>query len=170
MTTLAPVVPALTLLALVLISVLPWGIGPGYQFALPALPLLAVYFWTRAQSHLLPATFVFAVGLVVDVLSYGPLGYWSLVYLAGLALTEFSTRFGGRGNLSEWLGFAGVMAALSAIAWLLASVYFVRLVNWRPMAWAAVLLPLAYPVVQALLVPVDRWVAGPRALNLERRI
>lgn len=170
MTMFAPMVPALTVLVLVLVSVMPWGIGPGFHFALPAMPLLAVYFWARAQSRLLPTVFVFAAGLVVDVLSYGPLGYWSLVYVAGLGLAGLSARFGGGGNLSQWFGFAVVMAGLALLAWLLASVYFVRFIDWRPMAWAAAVLPLAYPFVQALLGPVDRWMAGPRALNLERRI
>lgn len=170
MTALAPVVPALTVLVLVVLSVMPWGVGPSFHFVLPVMPFAAVHFWARAQSHLLPTAFVFAAGLAVDVLSYGPLGYWSLVYLTGLGLTVVSDRIGARSGFSDWLGFTFVMAGLALAAWLLASAYFVRLIDWKPMAWAAVLLALIYPVTQAVLRPLERWMSGSRALNLERRM
>ena len=134
------------------------------------MPFAGVFFWARAQPQLMPTSFVFVTGVAVDVLSYGPLGYWSLIYLSGLALTGPADRFGARGGLSEWIGFTAIGAGLALLAWLVASIYFVHFIAWRPMAWAAVLLALIYPALQALLLPLDRWVAGPRALNLERRM
>ena len=73
------------------------------------------------------------------------------------------------GPMSDYVNFCAVIAGLALIAWSCASIYFIRVIDWEPMASAAVMLALAYPLVRLLLGPVDRWLAGPRTLNLERR-
>ncbi len=171
MRNLALLIPAGTVLALVVLCVLPWGLGQSVDFALPALPFAAVHFWLRAHGRLMPLSVVFAAGLAVDVLSYGPLGYWSLVYLSGCGLTTLLDRTAAsRSGFNGWAGFCFVAVGLIVIAWLIASIYFLRFADGRAMAEAGALLVLAYPFVQALLNPLDRWVAGPQSLNLERRI
>lgn len=164
-------IPAVTVLVLVVLCVLPWGLGQNVDFALPALPFAAVHFWLRSHGRLMPLAFVCAAGLAVDVLSYGPLGYWSMVYLSGCGLTALLDRsLAARIGANGWVGFCFVAAALFLIAWLVASVYFLRFADVRAMAGAAAILALAYPLVQVLLNPLDRLITGPQPLNLDRRI
>lgn len=167
---LARLVPIATVLALALLCVVPWGFGAWTNFALPALPFTAIHYWSRKDRAPLAAPLVFLTGLGVDVLSHGPLGYWSLIYLTGMALTFGLEEGAGQADgLRHWLGFCSVLAMLMLLAWLLASAYFARLIDWWPMLTAAFVLPAIYPVVAAILLPVDRWMAGPRMLRLERR-
>lgn len=171
MRNLVHLIPTGTVLALVVLCVLPWGLGPSVDFALPALPFVAVHFWLRSNGRLMPLAFVFAAGLAVDVLSYGPLGYWSLVYLSGCGLTALLDRnAAARIGANGWAGFCFVAAGLILLAWLVASIYFLRFADVRAMAEAAAILALAYPLFQVLLNPLDRLIVGPQALNLERRI
>ena len=166
----AKTVPFATVLLLALLSVIPWGLGEGPGFTLPALPFVAIHYWSTRHASLLPAPLVFLAGLGVDVLSHGPLGYWSLVYLAGIALTHASEELMGPAEgVGHWLGFCGAMAGLMAVAWLLASAYFARAIDWWPMAVAALILVAVYPVLAGLMSLVENWVAGPQVLNLERR-
>ena len=163
-------IPILTVTLLVLLCVMPWGLSQSFHFALPILPFAAIHYWSRSQPASMPCTFVFAAGLSVDVLSYGPLGYWSLVYLMGLGLVAgFARLLTDTSPLADFTSFCAAIAMLALIAWSLASVYFIRFIDWQPMAWAAAMLAIAYPFVIALLGPLERWLAGPRMLNLERR-
>ena len=162
--------PAVTVLLMVLISVMPWGLGPSFQFAMPAMPFAAIHYWTRARDGHMSTWMVFAAGLTVDVLSYGPLGYWAMIYLAGLTLTILLQRSSSdSGSITGLASFTFVIAGLLFSAWALASGYFMRLIDWTPMFWAAALLIGIYPVIHLLLAPVESWAARPRALNLERR-
>ena len=164
------IIPIATVLVLVVLSVLPWGVGQSLGFMLPLLPFLAIYYWMRRHSQLMPALFVFASGLAVDVLSYGPLGYWSIVYLAGLGLTALLERIDtAGGGFVSWAGFCGVIAGLALIAWLVASLYYVRFIDWQPMARAAGVLLLVYPLFRTLLDPLDRLVCEPQTPNFKRR-
>ncbi len=164
-------IPAGTVVALVVLSVLPWGLGQSVDFALPVLPFVAVHFWQRSNGPLMPLAFVFTAGLAVDVLSYGPLGYWSLVYLSGCGLTALlDRRETSRTGANGWAAFCFVAAGMILTAWLVASIYFLRLADVRAMAEAAAILALAYPLFQVLLTPLERVIAGPQTLKLERRI
>lgn len=164
------ITPIVTVLLLVLISVMPWGLGPNFQFAMPAMPFTAIHYWTRARDGHMATWMVFLAGLTVDVLSYGPLGYWALIYLSGLTLTILlQGSSSDPGSITGLASFSFVIACLLFVAWALASGYFMRRIDWSPMLWAAVLLALTYPLVHLILAPIERWAARPRALNLERR-
>ncbi len=166
----AAIVPAATVLVLVLICVLPWGMGESLRFVLPVLPFSAIYFWSRTEAPM-PSTLVFLAGLIVDVLTYGPLGYWSLIYLIGMALTAGLDQVRARnGSLSRWVDFCAVLVLLSIVAWLIASAYFVFLIEWRPMLLAAVAVAALYPLISTLLKPFEMLVRGPQPLNLERKV
>ena len=77
-------VPALSVAVLVMVAVLPWGLPPDGRFVLPLLPFIAIHYWTSRHPEKLAEWVPFAAGLTVDVLSNGPLGYWSLIYLTAV--------------------------------------------------------------------------------------
>ena len=167
---LARLVPVLSIIVLVLISVTPLGLGPKAQFALPLLPFAAIHFWRLESERPLSTGLVFLAGIAVDVLTFGPLGYWALVYLGGVALAEAVGALGlPMRRLARWLVFAAVQGAVCALGFVLACLYFGRLVDPEPMLWAAGGLAVAYPVIASLLGAMDRIGQRPRVLNLERK-
>lgn len=169
MRVLAKGLPVASLLVLALLGVLPWGHGDLMRFCLPAGALIAVHYWRVTRPDLLPAAAVWAVGLGIDTLTHGPLGYWSLVLLAGLALTDLVEAVLGLAERAAiWLGFVIVASGVAGTGWLIASVFLGAPVAWQPMALAVGVLVAAYPVVALPLAGLRRLVTGPRVLNFER--
>ena len=88
----------------------------------PIFPLLVVYFWSLYSPAHLPAASVFAIGLIQDLLSGGPLGLWPSVYLLVqyLAISQ-QAYFLGREWSVVWLGFTVASLVSAAIVWLIMS-------------------------------------------------
>lgn len=88
----------------------------------PILPLVIVYFWTLYGPSYMPAPSVFAIGLLQDFLSGGPLGLWAGVYLVTqyIMLSQRS-YFVGRELSVVWVGFAFAAAGAGLILWLVMS-------------------------------------------------
>ena len=72
--------PSLATFLLVLLSVTPLPI-PSYGSVAPVLPMIAIYYWAAHRPDLLPFSVVFVAGLLHDILSGGPLGLHSFVFL-----------------------------------------------------------------------------------------
>jgi len=162
--------PALTVLLLAIAGVLPWGHGNEMRFCLPALAFLGIHYWQHRQPDLMPPTFVASVGLGIDVLTSGPFGFWALVFLAGVAITAaVDSLVDSTDGLIRWLGFVAASSGLSLVAWLIASGYVQKPVDWTPMLVSVVIQSMLYPLIAALLSPIGKWVAGPRVLILERQ-
>ena len=73
-------VPTITTLMLAMLSVLPLRF-PNYAAVAPLLALAGLYYWTIYRPEFLPPSFVFLCGFVLDLLSGGPLGVSSLLFL-----------------------------------------------------------------------------------------
>jgi len=156
MTTIAGrLVPGLSVAVLALVAVLPWGLPPDARFVLPLLPFIAIHYWMSRHPDRLSVWVPFAAGLAVDVLSNGPLGYWSLIYLVGYMLAAEAHHVTGTGAAGRWLIFLASLAILVAAAWGIASLYDLELAGWRPFAWAAVFAGLAYPPLALVLRTID---------------
>lgn len=163
-------ISGLMLLALVLLCVAPWGVPESYRFVMPVLPFIAIFHGASPDRGRMPSWLAFLAGLTVDVLSFGPLGYWSLVYLAGLAIVATLERvLPPREFLTRWLAFTLVVSVVAGCAWLLASAYFVELGDAWPMAIAALVAACSYPFVTGLLRLADGLGVPPRDLKLERQ-
>jgi len=50
------------------------------------LPLMAVFLWPRVGTPIASIIFILLFGLLLDILSAGPLGLWSLIFLGVFAL------------------------------------------------------------------------------------
>lgn len=149
------VVPAITVAVLALVAVLPWGLPPDGRFVLPLLPFIAIHYWASRHPDRLSEWAPFAAGLSVDVLSNGPLGYWSLIYLAGYMIAVEAHLVRGTGPWGRWLVFLTSLVVLVAAAWGIASLYYLELAAWRPFAWAALMAGLAYPAFALILRSLD---------------
>ena len=50
------------------------------------LPLIGIYIWPRTDKIILSICIIFIFGLILDIVSSGPLGLWSLIFLINFAL------------------------------------------------------------------------------------
>ena len=111
--------PAAMTAALAIVAILHSRV-PGFNGIAPALPVTAVYFWSIYRPQLIPSAVVFAIGLLVDLLSATPLGVYALVLLAvRLAVTSQRRFFLGKSFLIVWWGFMLVAAGAGLLAWAL---------------------------------------------------
>jgi rod shape-determining protein MreD len=163
-------IPSLSVALLSLLAMLPWGLPSNSRFVLPLLPYIAIHYWTARDPERLPAWVVFACGLAVDVLTNGPLGYWSLIYLAGYVFATGAGEVRSTGPGARWLLFLSSLAMLVVCAWALSSLYFFDLVEWTPFAWAAVAAGIAYPVIAYILRALDPRSARRLNDRLERGV
>lgn len=160
-------VPSLVVLAAALLAALPLGLQGGARFVMPALPaLIIVHFVLRAPRRL-PAGIAFAAGLTLDVLTHGPLGYWSLLFLLAHQAAAWLGGDGAARLPERWPRAAAGMAAFAIAEWVVHSVYFAAPAAAVPRLQSLALVVVAYPLLSLLLAPFD----GPsprRQLQLER--
>lgn len=145
-------VPGASIAVLLLVSLVPW-IG---DRAAPALAVAAVHYWAGRRPDLVPAPFVFAIGLTHDSVADAPFGLMALVYLFVLGAAR-SQRFlvVGQPFAAGWAVFAVVALAASMIAWAGASFYYGAALSVGAPAAVLLLTVLTYPVVAGVLAVLD---------------
>ncbi len=147
------IAPPLSVVALTVLSALPWGVAADSRFVLPLLPVVAIHYWVlREYASALPEWFVFACGLLLDVLTNGPLGFWSMIYLFAYALATLSIPWSREGVFGRWLLLLAALALLSFCAWIISSLYAVEVVDWQPFAWGAMAAGLTHPLFALVLL------------------
>jgi rod shape-determining protein MreD len=165
----ASVLPTLSILALTFAAVLPWGLPSSYRFVLPLLPIVAIYYCALDAERWLPDWVVFVVGLTLDILTQGPLGYWALVYLIAYVVGVYASRVSADTAISRIAVLAASIIAVTIFAWLAASVYFLEVLDWVPYARGAIfalVLSVAVQFAFAMARPAPRASAS---LRLNRR-
>ncbi|MEE8393902.1 MAG: rod shape-determining protein MreD [Rhodospirillales bacterium] len=114
-------------LTLVLASILPLHI-PGYARVVPALPLIAVYFWAVYRPNLLPAYAVFLIGLLHDSLSGTPIGMNAVILLVVYGAVISQRRFlVGKPFVIVWMGFVLVAGGAELAGWSMISIFNVTI-------------------------------------------
>lgn len=150
------IVPSLVLFLAVVVAAVPWVLPAAASFILPLLLIIFVFVLTIQHKRDLPTVSVFAAGLLMDVLTAGPLGYWAIIFLLTHTLANFYAKRAGTARFGKlWFAFAMTAVAASISGWVLASIYFVRVIDWQPMfiggAVAIALFPLvAWPLRSSL--------------------
>ena len=149
------VVPFAVALVLIFLSFLPVGRIFGSS-TMPALAFIAVYYWAVVRPELLPPMAVFAIGLIFDLLSAGPIGLWAFVYLLAYALTVTQRFFLINAPFSVfWTGF-GVAAGISGVvAWAAASLFFGQALAIGPILWHMGMTVALFPLVVAVLTRIQ---------------
>lgn len=149
-----------TLLGLigVFLLALPIRIAGGHV-PTPLLPLVMVFFWSIYGPNYLPAASVFAIGLLQDFLSGGPLGLWPGVYLVTqyLVLSQRS-YFLGREQRVVVMGFAFAAAGAALILWLVMSLMSGALLPVWGLAFQMAMTVVTYPIFSAAFRRLHRRV------------
>lgn len=149
-------IPGLLLLLCIFIAALPTGL-PQFADVTPFLSLMAVYYWSIYRPDLMPAFVVFAAGLLQDVVGGTPVGLMALVLVLvhGVGVSQRRV-FLGKSFPVEWWGFGLVTLGAGIVAWLLASLYFVYLLDPKSVAVQALLTVAVYPLVTRLFSRASR--------------
>jgi rod shape-determining protein MreD len=127
--------------------------GPtGVPALVPAVTLPQVVFWSVFRPGAMPPPAVFALGLLLDLLTLAPLGTGVVTLLAvhGLALSW--RRFLARQSfLFVWLAFCGFAAGAAGLGFLLTALLAFDLPPLAPALHQAALTAGLYPLFAFLL-------------------
>ncbi|TNE37326.1 MAG: rod shape-determining protein MreD [Alphaproteobacteria bacterium] len=134
---------ALTFL-LVLISVVPTGIG---AVVTPSFVGISVFYWSIHRPYLMNAPLVFLIGVLFDFLTGTPPGLTSLILLAlhGIALTQRRV-FIGKAFVLTWFGYILVAFGIAMLSWLIACLYSLALLPLMPVMTQYALSVLVFPM------------------------
>lgn len=124
----------------------------------PAFALMAVYYWAVQRPDVFPPYAVFAVGLLYDLLSAGPIGLWALVYLIvyGLVVSQ-RTLVVAQTFSVIWVGFFVAAMLNGVLGWVLASLYFGQLLPiWGVLGQMLATVAL-FPVFANLFQKLQDW-------------
>ena len=126
------IVPALSVLLAVLSTSLPLGLPANETFILPFIMLTMVFVW-RALRAEMPSYVAMLLGLLTDITTGGPLGYWGLMALLAASAGGEARPIAARQNLYVlWLVWLPCVALLATFGWLLSSLYFFRWIDHWP--------------------------------------
>jgi rod shape-determining protein MreD len=161
--------PALSVLFAVVATAVPWGLPADATFILPLVAVMMVFCWRTIPGAALPPAGAVGIGLLADLLSGGPIGYWALMCLIGATV-------GGRaGSLREssdfvlhWLIWSALVTVLAGFGWLLASAYYFRWIDSWPIAFGAMTSIVLFPVVMYGLLWVRHGRLGPERNEIFR--
>ncbi len=153
--------PTATTILLLLACGAPLGL-PGRAELQIGMGLCCVFFWSVFRPGSMPPPAVFLIGLLIDLLGFGPLGVNAVVLLAchGAAL-RWRRDLARGGFLLTWLVFAVVGAAAAAVGWALVCVLAFRIYPVAPAALQAALCVGLYPAIAVMLGRAHQTLAEP---------
>lgn len=140
--------PALSVLVAVLATAVPWGLPADATFILPLVVVMMVFCWRAIPGTALHPAAAAGFGLLADLLSGGPLGYWALMCLIAATVgRKAGSLREGRDVGLYWLVWVALVSALAVFGWLLASAYYLRWIDWWPIGFGAATSIVLFPLV-----------------------
>ncbi|MCP4937459.1 MAG: hypothetical protein GY927_25415 [bacterium] len=172
----ALLLPAFLLFALPTLAAFPWQIPFGQAIALPYLTLLTILFGSVRYPGLFLSPFVFISGLLCDLFTRSPLGFWALLFLLTLACARTTTLLTAqRGPLAVYLCMLVALIFMTAGIWGLSSLYQLALQDPRTTIKGLVMALLLLPVPVLFLVGLEklfilkRYKIAPRSYRSQQR-
>lgn len=146
---------------LLLLASGPFGL-PGQAELQGALALGCVFFWSLFRPASMPPSAVFGLGVLTDLLSFGPIGIGLLILLIahGLAML-WRHELPRQGFVIVWLVFVAVAAGAGVLQWALNALLAFRLLPPGPVAFQATLAAGIYPLLAVVLGRAHATVAEP---------
>jgi rod shape-determining protein MreD len=129
---------------------------------LPAVTVGCVYFWSLFRPAAMPPAVVFAIGLLLDLLAYLPLGAGVLMLLIVHGLTvRWRPGLIRQHFWMVWLAFAGLATGATTLCWALTVLLTFRPLPLGPVLFQPLLTAALYPALAVLFMRADRTVAAP---------
>jgi rod shape-determining protein MreD len=164
------ILPALSVLFAVFATAVPWGLPGDATFILPLVVVMMIFCWRALPGTVFPPYLAMLLGLLTDITSGGPLGFWALMSLIAATAGGRAPPLGDGQDLNRlWLVWGGVAGVVASFGWLLASLYFLRWIDWWPIAFGALASIVLFPVVLRGLLWVRRGRLWPERAALYRR-
>jgi len=161
--------PALSVLFAVVATAVPWGLPADATFILPIIVVMMVFCWRAIPGAALPPAGAAGLGLLADLMSGGPLGYWALMCLIAATVGGRAGSLGeGRDLGKHWLIWTVFISLLAGFGWLLASLYYFRWIDWWPIALGALASIALFPVVLFGLLWIRHGRLGPERSQIFR--
>lgn len=150
-------VPFVSCVAAVILSVVPVPV-PGLAVATPAFALMAIYHWVVHRPDLMPASAVFAIGILLDLFDGTP--YLGLTPLTFLVARE-SILLGRRIAASQgfgilWAGFALTAFGTIGLQWLCVELLSRTALAPRAFLFQAMVTAAVYPLCDYVLAQIQR--------------
>ncbi len=131
MNALYAVLPSLIILSVLMLAVAPWGDAQQARLVLPLLPYMAAHVFLARGKGLVPSPVMFSAGIVMDLATHGPLGFWALIYLFAMLIARQLPDGLMSSRLSRLSGLLLMVFVLAAAQVGLASLYQLRWINWH---------------------------------------
>jgi rod shape-determining protein MreD len=158
------IVPVLSVLLAVLSTSLPLGLPADATFIVPFIMLTMVFVW-RALRAEMPAYAAMLLGLLTDITTGGPLGYWGLMALLAASAGGAAVPLAASRNVYVlWLTWLPCISLLASFGWLLASLYFFRWIDHWPFIIGASASFALFPLVHYCLRKLRSIGRVPRVL------
>lgn len=141
------VTPSLLMLFLAILGQLPFSL-PGDSAVTPYFVLMGVYYWGMHRPDLLPASVVFAIGLLLDALEGEPFGVNAFVLIAVYwAVSSQQRNFGERSFVALWMIFAAIALPAEILRWILVSLLTASLTAPWPVLFEFLVTVALYPIL-----------------------
>jgi rod shape-determining protein MreD len=162
--TLTKLVPVLTTLLFVIVSMLPFHI-PGFGSIAPSFALMAVFHWTIYRPDLFPLGAVFGIGLFLDLLNGTPyVGLSALIFLLARTVVLSQRRmFFQAPFLVLWIGFLALTASCFLFEWAFVSMLQFTPLQPRLFIFQAVITVACFPIGSYFLALAHRAVPTTEA-------
>ncbi len=152
--------PSVTTVLTMLLTLAPFGVA-GQAVLLPAVTLACVWFWSLFRPAAMPPPAVFAIGVLLDLLGYLPLGVGVLTLLLSHGIALRLRRFlAQQGFALSWLAFVPVAVGAAFLSWALVALLTLRLIPIGLALFQAVLTATLYPVLAIPLAWAHRSIAA----------
>lgn len=153
--------PVAVTLVLVLVALMHLPV-PGFAELAPMLPVMAIYYWSLHRPELLPFWAVFLIGLVIDALTGGTLGFNALMLLLVSAFMRPQQRYlAERGFAVHWVIFMIVVTIFEFLRWLLMAAIAHKFLSLGDPALRVLLAVALYPCLSWFLLRVDQALLKP---------
>ncbi len=142
--------PGIQVLFLVLLSVVPTGI-PYFSVVTPLLAMIGVYYWSVYRPDLMPTPLVFVFGVLLDILSGGPVGLMALLLLLvhGICVSQRQV-LATKSFYVGWFGFITVAVGANVIGWVIVCAFFQSLLSPVPVLIQVTVTIALYPLLAHL--------------------
>lgn len=119
----------------------------------PYLLLMAIYYWAIFRPTLLPALWIFTLGVLYDVVSGFPLGLHSVLFLVVQYIVRGQRLYlMGQPFTLIWLGFVITCSLVALCEWVFFSALNVQFMPFMPGVFSFLLSAVVFPFIQMILL------------------